>query len=282
MDDEVAPWTLSLDDFDVEKVMALACDTTITVVISAKDNASTIERVIDAVLARPGVVNQLIIVNDHSLDATAAVAENRGARVIQSEGVGGKGAALRAGLKRASSELIVFLAADMTDTTPDVVLQMVQPLLERPEIQLVKAYYQRPFHNMPTGGSRVNELAARPILSLLFPGLDAIRQPLAGETAGRRSTFEEVSLEPNDGVDIAMLIDSAKKFGLQGLAQVDLGIRRHRNRPLEELRPMAVKVLSTALLRYGVVLPRGVPRETRINLKSGLAPVPLGLIASTN
>jgi glucosyl-3-phosphoglycerate synthase len=101
----------------------------------------------------------------------------------------------------------------------------------------------------------VNELAARPILSLLFPGLGEIRQPLAGETAGRRSTFDQISLESNYGVEIAMLIDVVRSFGIHSMAQVDLGIRRHRNRPIEELRPMAAEVLRAALSRYGVALP---------------------------
>jgi glucosyl-3-phosphoglycerate synthase len=108
---------------------------------------------------------------------------------------------------------------------------------------------------MPTGGGRVNELAARPILSLLYPGLGEIRQPLAGETAGRRSTFERVGFASSYGVEIALLIDVATAFGVKALAQVDLEIRRHRNRPLEELRPMSVDVLRAALERYGVKLP---------------------------
>jgi glucosyl-3-phosphoglycerate synthase len=108
---------------------------------------------------------------------------------------------------------------------------------------------------MPTGGGRVNELAARPILSLLFPGLGEIRQPLAGETAARRGALEAIKLEPGYGVEIALLIDFSNHFGVGALAQVDLGVRRHRNRPLEELRPMAVEVLRAALERYKVDLP---------------------------
>jgi glucosyl-3-phosphoglycerate synthase len=108
---------------------------------------------------------------------------------------------------------------------------------------------------MPSGGGRVNELAARPILSLLYPGLGEIRQPLAGESAAWRDTLEALTLESAYGVEIAMLIDVAQKYGVSSLAQVDLGIRRHRNRPLEELRPMAVEVLRAALVRFEVELP---------------------------
>ena len=62
-------------------------------------------------------------------------------------------------------------------------------------------------------------------------------------------------LEASYGVEIALLIDIARKFSVGSIAQVDLGIRRHRNRPLEELRPMSAEVLRAALLRYGFELP---------------------------
>jgi glucosyl-3-phosphoglycerate synthase len=255
MSDVDVPWTLTREDFESNRIEALARNTSISVIVPAKDEAATIGSVIEAVLTRTELVNQLIVVDDHSSDDTAAVASHHGARVIRLEGASGKGDALRAGLKESSSELVVFLDADVTNTTPDFVLQLVQPLLEKPKIQLVKAYYVRPLHGMPTGGGRVNELAARPILSLLFPGLGEVRQPLAGETAGRRSTFDQITLDSNYSVEIAMLIDTVRHFGTHSLAQVDLGIRHHRNRPIEELRPMAAEVLRAALVRYGVTLP---------------------------
>jgi glucosyl-3-phosphoglycerate synthase len=162
---------------------------------------------------------------------------------------------MTAGLQSSSSDIIVFLDADVLNTTADYVARLIQPLLERAETQLVKGFYERPLHHMPTGGGRVNELTARPVLSLLFPGLGEIRQPLAGETAARRSALDLITLEPDYRVEIALLIDCAELFGVRSLAQVDLGIRRHRNRPLEELRPMAVDVLRAALVRYKVDLP---------------------------
>jgi glucosyl-3-phosphoglycerate synthase len=197
------------------------------------------------------------VVNDHSSDDTHSVATHHGARVLELEGATGKGEALRAGLAASHSELVVFLDADVLNPGVDYVARMVQPLLERPEINLVKGYYERPLHHMPTGGGRVNELTARPILSLLYPGLGEIRQPLAGETAARRDTLAALTLESAYGVEIAMLIDVTLKFGVATLAQVDLGVRRHRNRPLEELRPMAVEVLRAALTRFEVELPAG-------------------------
>ena len=229
--------------------------TSVAVVIPARDEASTIGAVLDAVMARPEFVDELVVVNDHSNDDTMTVANHHGARVVTNHGDSGKGEAMRAGLAATTSDIVVFLDADVLNTTSEFVARLVQPLLERPTIQLVKGYYERPLHNMPTGGGRVNELAARPILALLYPGLGEIRQPLAGETAGRRSALESITFESAYGVEIALLIDIARQYGVSSVAQVDLGVRRHRNRPLDELRPMAVDVLRAALGRFRVALP---------------------------
>jgi len=249
------PWTLTADNYDRDRVLTQAAQTSIAVIVPAKNEAATVGAVIDAAQYYQGLVGEVIVVNDHSNDDTATVADHHGAQVLNLEGPGGKVEAMSAGLETATAEIVVFLDADVLNTTPDFVPRLIQPLLENPEIQLVKGYYERPLHNMPTGGGRVNELAARPILALLYPGLGEIRQPLAGETAGRRSAFKEITLESAYGVEIAMLIDFAREFGVGSLAQVDLGIRRHRNRPLEELRAMAVDVLRAALRRHSVDLP---------------------------
>jgi glucosyl-3-phosphoglycerate synthase len=249
------PWTLARESFTLERVSDLKRETTVAVIVPAKNEASTIGAVLDTVMIHDHLIDELIVVDDHSSDDTATVADHHGATVVHVQGPGGKGAAMSAGLAASASPLVVFLDADVLNTTADYVARLIQPLLERPATQLVKGFYERPLHNMPTGGGRVNELSARPILSLLYPGLGEIRQPLAGETAARRSALETVSLEPGYGVEIALLIDFAQLFGVHALAQVDLGIRRHRNRPLEELRPMAVDVLRAALDRYKVDLP---------------------------
>jgi glucosyl-3-phosphoglycerate synthase len=252
------PWSLTTADYDAARVAGAKGDQTISVVVPAQNEAMTIGSVLDAV-RRPrfGVtfVDELVVIADHCSDDTATVAARHGARVVNLTGPRGKGEAMTCGLAATSGSLVVFLDADVTSTTPDYVPQLIQPLLENPEIQLVKPFYERPLLDMPTGGGRVTELTARAVLSVLFPGLGEIRQPLAGETAGRRATFEALGFESAYGVEIALLIDVARKYGEHTIAQVDLGTRRHRNRPIEELRPMAVDVLRTALIRFGLELP---------------------------
>ena len=255
MSDSHVPWTLARDDFSLDGVLESKASSTVAVIIPAQNEAATIGGVLDAVRRSGSLVDELVVINDHSNDDTVTVAHHHGARVVTLEGPTGKGVAMAAGLDATTADLVVFLDADVLNTGNDFVPRLLQPLLERPSVQLVKGYYERPLHHMPSGGGRVNELAARPILSLLYPGLGEIRQPLAGETAGRRRALNQVVLEPAYGVEIALLIDIAQQFGAESLAQVDLGVRRHRNRPLEELRPMAVDVLRAALSRSSIAIP---------------------------
>ena len=255
MSDSHVPWTLARDDFCLDGVLESKASSTVAVIIPAQNEAATIGGVLDAVRRSGSLVDELVVINDHSNDDTVTVAHHHGARVVTLEGPTGKGVAMAAGLDATTADLVVFLDADVLNTGNDFVPRLLQPLLERPSVQLVKGYYERPLHHMPSGGGRVNELAARPILSLLYPGLGEIRQPLAGETAGRRRALNQVVLEPAYGVEIALLIDIAQQFGAESLAQVDLGVRRHRNRPLEELRPMAVDVLRAALSRSSIAIP---------------------------
>jgi glucosyl-3-phosphoglycerate synthase len=76
-------------------------------------------------------------------------------------------------------------------------------------------------------------------------------QPLAGECAARREVLEAVPFTHGYGVELGLLIDLAARFGTGSMAQVDLGTRIHRNRPLSELSGQATAVLRAALDRAG-------------------------------
>jgi glucosyl-3-phosphoglycerate synthase len=58
-----------------------------------------------------------------------------------------------------------------------------------------------------------------------------------------------VPFEIDYGVEIGLLIDVSRAYGVESIAQVDLGARTHRNRPLSELHEQAIQVLRSALAR---------------------------------
>ncbi|MGH9028414.1 MAG: glucosyl-3-phosphoglycerate synthase, partial [Acidimicrobiales bacterium] len=116
-------------------------------------------------------------------------------------------------------------------------------------VALVKAFYERPLNGDPTGGGRVTELTARPAIDLLFPHLRGVRQPLAGESAAPREVLEKTGIARGYGAELGLLLDVGALRGTGSIAQVDLGVRVHRNRPLSELRKQATDVLRVALSR---------------------------------
>ncbi len=244
--------------FTAEDVLALKGTQRVTVVIPAKDEAPTVAGVVGAIrdahapTIGSGLVDEVLVVDDGSSDGTGRAARAAGAKVHRIRRSVGKGRAMAEGALVATGDLIVFLDADVLDTAPSWIPQLLGPILLDPRIELVKGFYVRPLEGQPTGGGRVTQLAARPILALLFPELADVLQPLAGETAARRSTILALGIEPGYGAEVGLLIDVARKSGAASIAQVDLGRRTHRNRPLEELNVMAREVLRVALERAGV------------------------------
>jgi glucosyl-3-phosphoglycerate synthase len=113
----------------------------------------------------------------------------------------------------------------------------------------VKASYTRSFEGAPTGGGRVTELVARPLVSLLFPKLADIGQPLGGEYAARRDALEVLPFVEGWGVELGLLVDIVDRYGRDAVAQVDLGTREHRNRPVDELAAQSLAIIATALQR---------------------------------
>ena len=90
--------------------------TKVSVVIPAQNEAATIGLVLDdlhATLATiPGYSFEVLVVDDHSTDRTAEMAQARGARVVPNEGRRGKGMALRLGFASSDGEIIAMMDAD--------------------------------------------------------------------------------------------------------------------------------------------------------------------------
>lgn len=253
--------------FDADELARRRGGTRVSVCIPARDEAATVGAIvaeIDTELRRrTHLVDEILVCDDHSGDATAAVARAAGARVIRaaetvpSHPTGpGKGQAMWRLLAASTGDLVVWCDADLVDFSASMVTGLLGPLLTDPTVAFVKGTYARPLVD-GVGGGRVTELVARPLLSLLEPELATLGQPLGGEYAGRRSLLETLPFPVGYGVEMGLLLEIARRHGTGVIAQVDLGIRHHRNRPLEELGPQALEILHLALRHRvpGVVAP---------------------------
>jgi nucleotide-binding universal stress UspA family protein len=237
---------------------------TISLVLPTLNEEETIgpivRRAIREMVGRVPLLDEVVVIDSASTDRTREIAEAEGARVLQHHDIltrygsfRGKGEALWKSLYETSGDLVVWADTDVRNWHPRMVYGTLGPLLHEPRLQYVKGYYQRPIVEAGIlregGGGRVTELVARPLLNLFFPELSGFIQPLAGEYAGRRTLLEQIPFFTGYAVEIGHLIDVAERVGLEGLGQVDLERRVHRNQELEGLSRMSFVILQAVMKR---------------------------------
>ena len=233
---------------------------TVSVCLPARNEEATVGSIVQVIRAElmdsQGLVDELIVMDDHSSDRTAAVAEAAGATVVSCADVlthlgnqPGKGEALWKSLFASTGDIVVWCDSDIANFGPHFICGLLGPLLADRSVGYCKGFYHRPVGADQRGGGRTTELVARPLIALLFPELGDIVQPLAGEYAGRRDVLERVPFVQGYGVEMGLLIDVWRLAGYDAIAQVDLGTRVHRNRPLHELSSQATEVMQVALHR---------------------------------
>ena len=272
MHDDAQDWfaarTSVVTDWTRERLLTAKGPTRVSVVLPALDEEPTVGRIVSSIHHSLGegvapdrrVVDELVVIDSNSTDQTAAVARAAGARVVSRDdvlpalpAVSGKGEAMWRSLAVTTGDIVVFIDADLQSFTPAYITGLLGPLLVEPTVQLVKAVYERPLVQGSTvvnaGGGRVTELVARPLLNLLWPELAGVVQPLAGEYAARRSLLESLPFPVGYGVEIALLIDTFERHGLEALAQVDLGVRVHRHHDERRLGRMSAEIMHTAFQR---------------------------------
>ncbi|MFC9398000.1 glucosyl-3-phosphoglycerate synthase [Streptomyces sp. NPDC057027] len=272
--EEVERWldrrSWSVTDRPLERILAAKRNTKVSVVLPALNEEATVGDIV-AVIRRElmteavPLVDELVVIDSGSTDRTAEVAAAAGARVVARDSIlpripalPGKGEVLWRSLMVTGGDVVCFVDADLRDFSADFVTGIVGPLLTDPDVDFVKAMYDRPFGTeldglasgkTPGQGGRVTELVARPLLNLHWPLLAGFVQPLGGEYAARRSLLERLPFPVGYGVELGLLVDALHTVGLDALAQVDVGVRKHRHQDGQALGRMAAAIYRTAQLR---------------------------------
>ena len=260
---------------DPAELRALRGGRRVSVVLPALDEEATVGTLVAGLLPltrghrdAPPLVDELVVIDSGSTDRTREVAARAGARVVVREDVlpgldvrPGKGEVLWRSLAATTGDIVVFLDSDLVEVDPEALVPaLLEPLLVRQDVRLVKGFYRRPLRlgagEADTGGGRVTELLVRPLLAALQPDLSGVVQPLGGEYAATRELLESMPFAPGYGVEIGLLLDTHARHGLTALAQANLGVRKHRNRSLLELGVMSRQILAT-VLRRGPDVDRG-------------------------
>ncbi|MEU1121586.1 MULTISPECIES: glucosyl-3-phosphoglycerate synthase [unclassified Streptomyces] len=237
-----------------------ASGTTVSVVLPALDEEGTVGQIVAEIrrelMERVPLVDELVVIDSGSSDRTAEVAAAAGARVVHRDDilprltpVPGKGEVLWRSLLVTGGDVVAFVDADLREFSADFVSGIVGPLLTDPDVAFVKAMYDRPLGAAAGQGGRVTELMARPLLNMHWPLLAGFVQPLGGEYAARRSLLERLPFPVGYGVELGLLVDALHTVGLDALAQVDVGVRRHRHQDGQALGRMAAAIYRTAQLR---------------------------------
>lgn len=283
---DAATWfeshTFHVEQFDPAALLAAKRDTRVSILIPARDEAATVGAIVTTLrtelMERVPLIDEIIVIDSHSTDETAAIAREAGAQVFHVDEVlphlgsrRGKGEAMWKALAVMSGDIGIYLDADVQDFSADFVIGLLGPLLLDDGLVFVKAFYDRPWASGPTrssGGGRVTELVARPLILDRVPALSGFVQPLAGECAFRADALKAIPYVSDYGVDIGLMIDVLREHGLGAMAQVDLGQRLHRHQDLAALSAMAQHVQAAFDLRAGAE-PRDSVESTAVVFKRG-------------
>src|SRR4051794_40794482 len=240
-----------------------AAGLTVSVCLPARNEAETIGPIVRCfrteLVDRVPLIDDLVVMDGGSADATSRIAAEEGAKVfaeaeiLPEEGPGaGKGEGLWKSVAACTGDIIAWVDTDITNIHSRFVTGLLGPLLADPSIGYVKAFYERPLRQpsgelAPSGGGRVTELLARPLLNAFWPELAGLIQPLSGEFAGRRELLERIPFYSGYGVELGMLVDILAEAGADAIAQVDIERRVHRNQDVSALSRMSFGILQAAL-----------------------------------
>src|SRR4051794_24395796 len=141
------------DDWTLDELVAAKGARVVSLVVPARNEAATVgdvvSRVRTALVDTVALLDEVVVIDSDSTDDTYAVATDAGAVVHRSAeirpdlgSVPGKGEAMWKSLFVTTGDVLVFMDADLVDWDTHFVPGLLGPLLSRPELALVKGFYE--------------------------------------------------------------------------------------------------------------------------------------------
>jgi glycosyltransferase involved in cell wall biosynthesis len=174
---------------------------TVAAIVPARNEAASIAETVRA-LKRTDRIDDIIVVDDASTDATVQRAHEAGGSVLLLRRRVGKGAALRAGLKRTMADILVFIDADLGDSA-GVAADLLEPVLAGKADMTIAAPPPA-----DTSGFGLVETFARGGIRRLTR--TTMSRPLSGQRALRREILERTKIASGFGVETALTVDALR------------------------------------------------------------------------
>lgn len=175
----------------------------VAAVVPAHNEAGRVAATVRALLEIPGV-DEVVVVDDGSSDATGAEATKAGARVVTLIRNGGKGAALAAGAAATTAPVLLLADADLEDSAARLGA-VLEPVLSGAADVAIAAPQRA---GAPSGFGLVEGLAGWGIERLTGRRMD---RPLSGQRAVRAEVVKALGgFAPRFGAETAFTVDALR------------------------------------------------------------------------
>jgi len=115
----------------------------VALIIPAYNEAERIGDVLDEAVKTP-VINEIIVVDDGSIDTTAEVAGRYERVTVISRALnGGKGAALKMGIDSTDAEILVLIDADLIGLKAKHIEDLVEPLILEEDLEMTRGKFTK-------------------------------------------------------------------------------------------------------------------------------------------
>ncbi len=215
--------------------------TTISLVIPVFNEAQTLPGVLRSAISTK--VDEIIVVDDGSTDASCSIARSLAATdqritIVRNASNRGVGATRARGIQQSKGEIVVFIDSDIQNPSPQMITSLYAPILES-KADFVLASF--------TNMGRVTELTAKPLLTVCFPALSFLNQPISGQFAIKRQFLFPERIEQGNAM-LGVVLD-AYLAGAR-ISEIDIGEIDHSKREMNIKKQQAIAECRACITRF--------------------------------